>query len=454
MNLLMVEARMRGPFRRPVPRRALFSRRALRSAGIAVACALAATVTAACGSSSSGSSAAGGTITVTYWTEGTQAESTYIDTQFDKTHPGIKAVGQHISSADESTAKEIAAIKTGTEPNVVIGQDPSALPLLAESGKIVNLTSALKTQTAELYPGIRSALFYQGKELGIALGGVGDYVLFYNKKDFAAAGISAPPTTWPQLEADAVKLSNPAKHQYGIYVPFGTDEWISYDWESVLWSNGGQLVNSAGTKTAFDSPAGVAALTLWANLVKKDHAAPTTSYAQAGSYDGAPAFASNAVAMIVEGQWAVSEFKNVDYGVAELPAGTSGHSATNIGIGVASVFDHGTAANNAAITFVQWLSSPAQGAYLTNLSGGLPSGPDQLTYPAVKQEEASQPTYPVFASQLNTGQTRPTIPAYTAISLDLATEINAALTGGISPAAALAQAASEGNQAIATGSGS
>jgi multiple sugar transport system substrate-binding protein len=434
--------------------RTALSRRVLRQAGIAGVCTLAAAAAAACGSSSS-SAAAGSSsspVTVTYWSSGTQAEINYIDTQFDKAHPGIKAVGQYIASADQSTAKEIAAIKSGTEPNVVIGQDPSALPLLAESGKVVDLSAALKTQTAELYPGIKSALFYQGKELGIALGGVGDYVLFYNKKDFAAAGITAPPATWAQLEADAVKLSDPARHQYGIYIPFGTDEWISYDWESVLWSNGGQLVSSDGTKTAFNSPAGVSALTLWTDLVRKDHAAPATSYAQAGSYDGAPAFASNAVAMIVEGQWAVSEFKNVDYGVAELPAGTSGHSATGIGIGVASVFDHGTAANNAAVTFVQWLSSPAQGAKLASINGGLPSGPGQLSYPAVKQEEASAPTYSVFADQLNTGQTRPTIPAYTAISTALATEINAALTGGISPAAALAKAAAAGDQAIASGS--
>jgi multiple sugar transport system substrate-binding protein len=427
--------------------------KASRPAGLAGVCVLAVVAAAACGSSSpSGSS--GGTVTVTYWTQDTQAEISHIDATFDKAHKGIKAVGQYIASADETTAKEVSAIKSGTEPNVVIGQDPSALPLLAESGKIVDLTAGLKTQTAELYPGIRSALFYQGKQLGIALGGVGDYVLFYNKKDFAAAGISAPPATWTQLETDAIKLSDPAKHRYGIYIPFGTDEWISYDWESALWSNGGQLVNSAGTKTAFDSPAGVAALTLWTNLVRKDRAAPSVSYAQAGSFDGAPAFASGAVAMIVEGQWALSEFKNIDYGVAEMPAGTSGHSAANIGIGVASVFDHGTSANNAAITFVQWLASPAQGAYLTQQSSGLPSGPAQLTYAAVKQEQASEPTYSVFANQLNTGETRPTIPAYTEISLDLATEINAALEGSITPAAALAKAAAEGDQAIASGSGS
>jgi multiple sugar transport system substrate-binding protein len=435
--------------------RAALSSRAYRRAGIAGVCAVTLAAAAACSSSSSEAAASSsGPVTVTYWSEGSQAEINYLDTQFDKTHPGIKAVGQYISSADESTAKEIAAIKTGTEPNVVIGQDPSTLPLLAESGKVVDLSAELKTQTADLYPGIKSALFYQGKELGIALGGVGDYVLFYNKTDFAAAGITAPPTTWAQLEADAIKLSDPAKHRYGIYIPYGTAEWISYDWESALWSDGGQLVNSAGTQTAFDSPAGVAALTMWTNLVQKDHAAPTTSYAEAGSYDGAPAFASNAVAMIVEGQWALSEFKGINYGVAELPAGSSGHSATNIGIGAASVFDHGTTANNAAITFVQWLSDPAQGAYLTAQSGGLPSGPDQLSYSAVKQEAASQPTYSVFSDQLNTGQTRPTIPAYTAISLDLATEINAAISGTISPSAALAKAAAEGNQAIANGTGS
>jgi multiple sugar transport system substrate-binding protein len=435
--------------------RTVLSRRASRRLAIAGACTLTLAAAVACSSSSSGSAASSSNpITVTYWTSSgstAQAEISYIDTQFDKSHPGIKAVGEAVASSDETTAKEITAIKSGTEPNVIIGADPSTLPLLAESGKVVDLTSALKTQTADLYPGIKTALFYKNQELGIALGGVGDYVLFYNKQDFAAAGISSPPTTWAQLEADAVKLSDPAKHQYGIYIPFGTAEWISYDWESVLWSNGGDLVNSDGTKTAFDSPAGVAALTLWTNLVQKDHAAPTTSYAQAGSYDGAPAFASGAAAMIVEGQWALSEFKGVDYGVAELPAGSSGHSATGIGVGVASVFDHGSAANTAAETLVQWLSDPAQGAYLTAENSGLPSGPDQLSYPAVKQEEAAQPTYSVFAGQLNTGQSRPSLPAYTAISTALATEINAAITGTISPSAALAKAAAQGDQAIANG---
>jgi multiple sugar transport system substrate-binding protein len=407
---------------------------------------------AAAACSSSGSPSAGKTITITYWSSSTQAEINYLDSHFNKTHHGIQVQGQYIASADDTTAKEVSALKTGTEPDVVIGQDPSALPFLAESGKIVDLKAPLAAQTNALYPGIKPALFYKGQQLGMALGGVGDYVLFYNKKDFAKAGISQPPATWTQVATDAVKLSDPAKHHYGIYIPLGSAEWISYDWESMLWANGGQFLNSAGTKVAFDSPAGVQALTTWVDLVRKDHAAPTTSFAEAGSYDGAPAFASDAVSMIVDGQWALSEFSTakVDYGVAQIPAGTSGHSATGIGIGVASVFNKNTAANNAAITFVQWLAQPAQGAYLTAVSSGLPSAPAQLSEQAVKSEAATQPTYPVFAGQLKTGQSRPTVPAYAAISLDLSNEINDALTGSVTPAQALAKAAAEGNQAIAS----
>jgi multiple sugar transport system substrate-binding protein len=425
------------------------SRRWATTAGV-VLLALAGT---ACGSSGSSSK---GPVAITFWSSGTQTEINWLVSHFNATHHGIKVQGQYIASADDTTAKEVSAIKTGTEPNVVIGQDPSALPLLAESGKVVDLSKPLAAQTATLYPGIKPALFYKGQELGMALGGVGDYVLFYNKKDFAQAGISGPPSTWTQLVSDAVKLSDPAKHHYGIYLPWGTAEWISYEWEGLLWADGGQFLNSADTKTAFDSPAGVQALTTWVNLVRTDHAAPTTSYAEAGSYDGAPAFAGNDVAMIIDGQYALSEFSTakVDYGVAEVPAGTSGQSATNIGIGVASVFSHNPAQDAAATTFVQWLAQPPQGAYLTAQSGGLPSAPAQLDQSAVKHEAATQPTYQVFARQLNTGHTRPTVPAYTAVSLDLATEIQDALNGTVTPSQALAKAAAEGNQAISSGTGS
>jgi multiple sugar transport system substrate-binding protein len=429
------------------------ARTTVAAAGLLLAAGL-----AACGS---GSGAPGGTarhpVTITFWTSSSDpAETSWLISHFNATHKTIKVQGQYITSSDQSTAKMVAALQSGSEPNVIIGQDPASLPLLAESGKVVDLSKPLAAETAGLYPGIRSALFYRGRQLGMALGGVGDYVLFYNKKDFAAAGISGPPATWAQLQADAAMLSEPARHKFGFYVPWGTAEWISYEWEGLLWADGGRLLNPAGTKTAFDSPAGLQALTTWVQLVQ-DQAAPATSFAQAGSYDGAPAFAGGTVAMIIEGQWAVPVFNtaHVDYGVAPVPAGASGQSATGIGLGVASVFDTGgSAAVNAATAFVKWLATPAVGAYLTSVTGGLPSAPAQLSQPLVRAEAARQPTYQVFARQLDSGHSRPTVPAYTQVSLDLATQIQAALRGTETPAAALAAAAAQGNQAIANGTGS
>jgi multiple sugar transport system substrate-binding protein len=398
---------------------------------------------------SSGASASGAPVEITYWSSSNQDQINYLDSHFNDSHPGITVKGQYIASADNTTAKVISALKSGTEPNVLLGQDPSNLPLYAQSGKVLDLTEPLKAETDALYPGIKSGLFYDGKQLGFALGGVGNYVLFYNKDDFAKAGIAAPPTTWDELVADAVKLTDAAKNHYGIYIPLGSSEWISYVWESLLWGNGGSLLSDDGSKVAFDSQAGIDALTTWYDLVQTKKAAPTTSYAQGGSFDGAPAFASGAVSMIIEGQWALADFKNINYGVALMPAGTSGKSSAGIGIGVATAFDKGDAENKAAEEFIKWLGAPEQGAYLTSTSGGLPSAPAQLDQDSVKKQIAEQPTYSTFAEQLKYGQVRPTIPTYAAISQALSDGIDSALSGKATPEQALKAAAEKANAAIA-----
>src|SRR5580658_10955474 len=77
-------------------------------------------VAAAAGCSSTGSKAGSGPIDITYWTSSTQSEINYLDAHFNSTHKGIKVTGQYIASADNTTAKEVATLKTNTEPNVVI----------------------------------------------------------------------------------------------------------------------------------------------------------------------------------------------------------------------------------------------------------------------------------------------------------------------------------------------
>jgi multiple sugar transport system substrate-binding protein len=258
-----------------------------------------------------------------------------------------------------------------------------------------------------------------------------------------------------QLEADAAKLTDPAKKRWGFYVPFGDSEWISFAFEPLLWADGGSLLNANQTKATFDSPAGVQALTTWVNMVRTEKVAPNESFAEAGNFDGDPAFESNTVAMFISGQWEISAFQKdkLDYGVAEYPAGTKGRS-TNIGIGVMALLQTTPAQDAAGLDFMKFLSSPAEAAYLTEQSGGLPDSAAVLSQPSMKSFIASSPSYNVFAADEQYGQVRPITPAYNAVSQALYTEINAALHGSVTPAQALAIAAKNADTALASNSGS
>ncbi len=391
--------------------------------------------------------AAGGSFT--YWTSNWQPDQiAEIDAAFAKAHPGMQAKGQFIASSDQYLPHVISALKSNTQPTVLIDQNPSDLPELAQSGKLINLDGKMTAETNGLYPGIRTSLFYHGHQLGMALAGTGEIALFYNKKAFKAAGIDQPPTTWTELAQDAAKLTNPAKKKYGFYVPLGDAEWISFAWEPLLYAEGGSFLNPDGTATAFNSPAGVTALTTWVNLMR-NHSAPSTSYAEAGSFDGAPAFASGTVAMIENGQWALSTFDKagVDYGVAPLPKGAAG-SATSIGIGVGALLKTSTAEDAAGLEFLKFLSTPAEGAYLAKKNSGLASDPAQAQQPALKEQIAKIPGYSVFADAEPTGRVRPINPSYNAISEALWTEINNAVRGKETPQQALQKAAKAGDAAL------
>jgi multiple sugar transport system substrate-binding protein len=390
-------------------------------------------------------------VSFTWWTSGyTPAQIATLDTAFHKAYPQYTATGEYIAKSDVYFPKVIAALKTNTQPTVYTDQQPYDLPIVQESGKLIPLTGKMTGLTNQLYPGVRKSLFYRGQQLGMALGGIGDIALFYNKTDFAQAGITSPPATWTQLEADAAKLTVPSAHRYGFYVPTGDAEWISYDWEPVLWGDGGSLLNSSQTKATFDSAAGIKALSTWVNMVRTQKVAPTASYAADGNFDGPTAFASNAVAMITDGSWLEGEVpKSLDYGVAPYPAGTKGVS-TNIGEGVVALLKTTSAEDQAGLAFIKFLAAPAQGAYLTAQSGGLPSSPAQLSQATMKQAESSK-WYSVFANNLKYGQTRPLNPQWYTASSYLYTEINDAIAGKVTPAQALATAAREVDQALAQG---
>ena len=86
--------------------------------------------------------------------------------------------------------------------------------------------------------------------------------LFYNKKLFTQAGITAAPQTWADVEADAAKIK--ALGDVGFGLPLGAEEAQA---ESLLWMLGNGGGYQTGGKYTINSPANIATFTYLKGLV-------------------------------------------------------------------------------------------------------------------------------------------------------------------------------------------
>ncbi len=229
---------------------------------------LAAAMLTACGSSQGSGSVkpptdpASVSGSVTMWTYPVISDKTqnqaFWDQQthaFEAKYPKVKVKVQIFPWADRDTALQ-TAIAAGKGPDVVY-LIPDQLPKY--SANLAPVDALLPAAVKDSYlPNVRTAVTMDGDMMGVPVL-VSAQPLICNKKAFAAVGNPPYPKTWDDLLALAPKFK-----KAGIYV-------TSYDGSSVqtlnltyyplLWQAGGQVFNSDGKSVAFNSQAGVDALT-------------------------------------------------------------------------------------------------------------------------------------------------------------------------------------------------
>ncbi len=185
---------------------------------------------------------------------------------------------------------------------------------------------------------------------------VDNLALVYNKKLFAKAGIPTPtPTwTWSDFENAAIKLTDPATKQFGwAYVNDASEDTVWRFW-AMLWQAGGSILSPDGKQAAFNSPAGLKAMTLLQTLANK-HAI----YLDNGSDNYLPRVQRRPHRHAVDrtvGSRSRSSQSKVDYGVTILP-GDANHQTIS-GPDNWVMFNNGQAHTQAAWTFLKWLTSP------------------------------------------------------------------------------------------------
>jgi multiple sugar transport system substrate-binding protein len=189
--------------------------------------------------------------------------------EFMEANPNIIVEGVAVPGG-EMTARVQADIAAGTPPDVA---------QLIFDGKdfIVNNFGAVPLESI-VPPEELTAHFEGFSPNGLRLGQLNDQtyglaftfstpMFFYNADLFTAAGLDpdAPPTTWEEVKAAALAITE-ATEAEGVHIAgLGGFDWIV---QALINSNGGSVMNEDSTEITFGSEAAIGAISMWQDLVQ------------------------------------------------------------------------------------------------------------------------------------------------------------------------------------------
>ena len=370
-------------------------RTATAAAGVLVA-SLALT---ACGGGG-GSGSADGRGDITIWYSNNEQEVAWgkqMVEAWNADHPDEQIKGQEIPAGKSSEEVIGAAITAGNAPCLIYNTAPSAVGQFEKQGGLVDLS---KFDDGASYIEDRSgdvAEQYQNTE--------GDYfqmpwksnpvVIFYNKDMFTAAGLDAENpklSTYDEFLATSKTLVDAGVAPNAI-LPAPTSEFFQTQFDFyplyAAQTGGKQIVED--NKATFADQDGYDVADFWAKLY-------TDKLAGQEQFQG-DSFADGAAAMAIVGPWAVSVYKDVNWGAVPVPTknGTPADEtwtfsdAKNIGL-------YSACKNQAtAWDVLKFSTSEEQDGKLLELTGQMPLRTDLSTTYA--DYFAANPAYEMFGDQ-------------------------------------------------------
>lgn len=350
---------------------------------------------AACGSGGSGDS---GNVTLTYWAsnQGTSLDNDkqVLQPELDKfkAQTGI-TVNLEVIGWSDLLNRILAATTSGEGPDVLnIGNTWSA-SLQATGAFLPFNTDNLNAVGGKdrILAGSLAATGKPGQDpVAVPLYSL-CYVLYYNKKLFADAGITAPPTTWDELVADGKQLTH--GDQWGLAVEGANISENSHHAFTFGQQYGADLFDSSG-KPTFDTDGMVSAIKRYIDFMATDKIV-NPSDAEYSNNQSVTDFASGKAAMLLW-QAADSNLKSHgmtpdQYGVApvpfESPTPPGGKHVNSMVAGINMAVFGNTKHKDAALKFVKFMTSDAEQTILNKQYGSMPTVQGAYSDPAFQTDE-------------------------------------------------------------------
>ncbi len=382
--------------------------------------------------------------TITYWhfygSEFGRIHEEAID-HFNSAHPQIRVKSQYIGSPWTGRDKLLTAVAAGSPPDVAMVDD-YWIPQFAATKNIIKLGDYIDSETrSDIYPLFWESSSYKGEIWAVPYAS-SNLVLYFNKGLFSRAGLDSkhPPKTWDDLLSYARKLTSKQDskgrvEQWGLMFPTLAKAGVIYNYIPFLWQNDGELLNEDCTKAAFNSPAGIEALSFMGDLINKHKVAPAAPPSKG--------YRIGNVAMTI----ASSARLNIVYRkAANFEVGVGPHPMKKKKVTVAGgkyfvAFDQGRL--EAALEFINWMSNTENNLSWSMKTGYMPLRKSVVQSKTFKDYMRKDPESAVSVDQIEYTRPRPSIAAYGDISRVIGNAVESVLLANEDPAKALRAAVPE-----------
>ncbi|MET3898492.1 multiple sugar transport system substrate-binding protein [Devosia sp. UYZn731] len=303
---------------------------------------------------------------LTHWSPDTVAMLDAAIAKYGETHKDDTITVRAVPFGDLLTTLRTSG--GGAGGATIAGIYDAWLPDLAKDKLVAPVAAEMATAVTANWPaGVVSAATAGGSLYGIP-NEIDVYALNYNKRLFAAAGITEPPKTWEEFLADAEKLTDKSKGQQGFGMINSWAAGVLHPFASLLVSNGGDLVVDG--KPVLDSKQAKETFELYEKLITSGFSDPAMATADANTAGPfLDNFVSGKTGMIIMANWWESALKAgmggafADIATAPIPVGPSGDKAHSISYSWMTVVNAQASAEEqaAAWSFLDWLNGPESG---------------------------------------------------------------------------------------------